>query len=49
MSLLALANHLHDGVVQRWFHNDRRVQATELVLHEKPAATVEREFDGSAA
>ncbi len=49
MSLLALANHLHDGVVQRWFHNDRRVQATELVLHEKPAASVEREFDSSAA
>jgi hypothetical protein len=49
MSLLALANYLHHAVVQRWFHNDRRVQATELVLHEKPAANVHREFDGSAA
>jgi cyclic beta-1,2-glucan synthetase len=39
MSLLALANYLQDGVVQRWFHNDRRVQATELLLHEKPVAT----------
>ena len=51
MSLLAMANFLHDGVVQRWFHNDRRVQATELLLHEKPAANVhsQREFYGSAA
>ena len=49
MSLLAVANFLHDGVVQRWFHNERRVQATELLLHEKPAANVHREFDGAAA
>jgi cyclic beta-1,2-glucan synthetase len=42
MSLLSLANVLCDGVVQRWFHSDRRVQATELVLHEKPAAHVRR-------
>ena len=49
MSLLAMANFLHDGVVQRWFHNDRRVQATELLLHEKPATNVRREFDGTAA
>ncbi|MFZ1008538.1 MAG: glucoamylase family protein [Candidatus Sulfotelmatobacter sp.] len=40
MSLLSLANVLCDGVVHRWFHSDRRVQATELVLHEKPAAHV---------
>jgi hypothetical protein len=38
MSLLSLANVLFDNIVQQWFHNDRRVQATELVLHEKPAA-----------
>jgi hypothetical protein len=31
MSLLAIA-FLHDGL-QRWFHNERRVQA-ELLLHE---------------
>ncbi len=49
MSLLAMANFLRDGVVQRWFHNDRRVQATELLLHEKPAANARREFDGTAA
>jgi hypothetical protein len=49
MSLLAMANFLRDGVVQHWFHNDRRVQATELLLHEKPAANARREFDGTAA
>jgi hypothetical protein len=38
MSLLALANFLCDNVVQRWFHTDRRVQATALLLHEKPVA-----------
>jgi len=38
MSLLSIANFLHDGVVQRWFHNEPRVQATELLLHEKPVA-----------
>ncbi len=38
MSLLSLANFLHDIVVQRWFHSDRRVQATELLLQEKPVA-----------
>jgi cyclic beta-1,2-glucan synthetase len=38
MSLLSIANFLHDGVVQRWFHSEPRVQATELLLHEKPVA-----------
>ena len=38
MSLLSLANFLCDNVVQRWFHSDRRVQATELLLQEKPVA-----------
>ena len=36
MSLLSVANLLCDNVVQRWFHSDRRVQATELLLQEKP-------------
>lgn len=36
MSLLSLANLLCDDVVQHWFHADRRVQATELLLQEKP-------------
>ena len=42
MSLLALANFLCDNVVQRWFHTSRRVQATELLLHEKPISHVPR-------
>jgi cyclic beta-1,2-glucan synthetase len=40
MSLLAMANLLCDNVVQRWFHADRRVQATELLLQEKPVVHV---------
>jgi hypothetical protein len=40
MTLLAIANFLNDNVVQRWFHADPRVQATELLLHEKPVAHV---------
>jgi len=42
MSLLALANFLKGDVVQRWFHSDPRVQATELLLQEKPVAHVSR-------
>ncbi len=38
MSLLAIANFLDDEIVQRWFHRNPRVQATELLLQEKPAA-----------
>ncbi len=40
MSLLALANLLCENVVQRWFHSNRRVQATELLLQEKPVIHV---------
>jgi len=42
MSLLALANFLNNNIVQKWFHAERRVQATELLLHEKPVAHVRR-------
>jgi hypothetical protein len=38
MSLLALANFLCDNIVQKWFHSDRRVQASELLLQEKPVS-----------
>jgi len=38
MSLLAMLNLLHDNVVQRWFHANPLIQATELVLHEKPVS-----------
>ena len=36
MSLLAILNLLQDNVVQRWFHANPLVQATELLLHEMP-------------
>lgn len=51
MILLSIANFLRDGVVQKWFHGDRRVQATELLLHEKPVSHVEKShrLHGAAA
>jgi cyclic beta-1,2-glucan synthetase len=36
MSLLAVTNLLHGNVVQKWFHANPLVQATELLLHELP-------------
>jgi cyclic beta-1,2-glucan synthetase len=42
MSLLSIANLLCNNVVQCWFHTDRRVQATELLLHEKPVSHVQK-------
>jgi len=36
MSLLSIANFLGDGTMQDWFHSSPRVQATELLLQEKP-------------
>jgi cyclic beta-1,2-glucan synthetase len=35
MSLVALANVLHDGVMRERFHGDPRMQATELLLQER--------------
>ena len=40
MSLLAIANFLKDGIVQQWFSRDARVQATELLLQERPVGRV---------
>ena len=40
MSLLAIGNLFYDGLLQRWFHNNPRVQATELLLQEKPVAAM---------
>ncbi len=40
MSLLSIANFLGDGTVQNWFHKSPRVQATELLLQEKPVGHV---------
>jgi cyclic beta-1,2-glucan synthetase len=39
MTLLALANWMGDEPFVRWFHEERRVQATELLLQEKPLRT----------
>jgi hypothetical protein len=36
MSLLAIGNFLQNGMVHNWFHSDARVQATELLLQERP-------------
>jgi cyclic beta-1,2-glucan synthetase len=36
MSLMALLNLLHDDACTRWFHANPHLQATELLLHEKP-------------
>ena len=36
MSLLAVLNLLHDNIVQTWFHANPQIQATELLLHERP-------------
>ncbi len=48
MSLLAIANFLRKDVVQRWFHSHPRVQATELLLQEKPAALLGPQRAGKA-
>ena len=36
MSLAAICNVLHNDVFQRWFHADRVVQASDLILQERP-------------
>jgi cyclic beta-1,2-glucan synthetase len=49
MSLLAILNLLEDNAVQRWFHLNPHLQATELLLHEKPIreATLKQELKAS--
>jgi cyclic beta-1,2-glucan glucanotransferase len=46
MTLLALCNLLKQSAIQTWFHREPRVQATQLLLHEKtlPSARVETEM-----
>ncbi len=36
MSLLVITNLLHENIIQRWFHANPIVRASELLLHEKP-------------
>jgi hypothetical protein len=38
MALLSILNLLHDNAVQRWFHANPEVKATELLLHELPVS-----------
>ncbi|HUJ95955.1 MAG TPA: glucoamylase family protein [Terriglobales bacterium] len=49
MTLLALANFLHRGVMQECFHANPRVKATELLLQEKPVAAARRRRYRTAA
>ena len=49
MSMLSIANLLRDDVVQRWFHSHPRVQATELLLQEKPARNIPKPPRAEAA
>ena len=49
MSLLSIANSLHDSIVQRWFHSHPRVQATELLLQEKPVGRSTAQMKGAKA
>ncbi len=51
MSLMALLNLLHDDACQRWFHANPHLQATELLLHEKPIreAALRREVKDAPA
>lgn len=37
MCLLAILNLLQENIVQEWFHSNPQVQASEQLLHEKPA------------
>ena len=39
MSLLSILNLLRENVVQDWFHANPSIQATELLLQEKPIRT----------
>ncbi len=39
MSLVAFCNVLHDWPFQRWFHAERLVQASDLILQERPIRT----------
>ncbi|MBV8827896.1 MAG: hypothetical protein JO108_01565, partial [Acidobacteriaceae bacterium] len=36
MSLAAICNVLYDGAFQRWFHAEPLVQASDLILQERP-------------
>jgi cyclic beta-1,2-glucan synthetase len=49
MSLLAVLNLLYDNIVQDWFHANAHLEATQLLLHEKPVheAALKAEFQAA--
>ena len=49
MSLLAVLNLLYDNIVQDWFHSNAHLEATQLLLHEKPVheAALKAEFQAA--
>ena len=49
MSLLAVLNLLYDNIVQDWFHANAHLEATQLLLHEKPMheAALKAEFQAA--
>jgi len=49
MSLLAVVNLLYDNIVQDWFHANAHLEATQLLLHEKPVheAALKAEFQAA--
>jgi cyclic beta-1,2-glucan synthetase len=49
MSLLALCNLLYDQPLQRYFHAEPHVMATELLLHERLPATMQAEREAPVA
>ena len=49
MALLAILNLLNDNIVQDWFHANAHLEATQLLLHEKPVhkAALKAEFQNA--
>ena len=49
MALLAVLNLLYDNIVQDWFHANPHLEATQLLLHEKPVhrAALKAEFQAA--
>jgi hypothetical protein len=49
MALLAILNLLHNNIVQDWFHANAHLEATQLLLHEKPIhkAALKAQFSNS--
>jgi hypothetical protein len=46
MSLLSITNLLQDNILQKYFHQDARVQACELLLHERPVLFAAKKWSG---